>query len=276
MQSPDTIEIHHSHVMPSPEVIPQYVRLQVYMGTEPRAHTGLPPIELQLPHTWLERLNEFITEDASTLAPSVQTEHDPARTIPVSTATVYAPDGNTSDDRWGPVISDLFTEHHQEMVRFLQYRYPLSVQDAEDCVQTGFIRYLDNFDKLRLVPPDETLKWLYVVTHRVTIDLLRKNRHSVIFDFDASAQEAWEYKTQKHDIGSASVRDELEHIHQIINNLTPMEYRIYLWLVSQDIPADQISRITGKSIGTTRVNIFRARRAFLTSYSHHADMFTFV
>jgi RNA polymerase sigma-70 factor (ECF subfamily) len=100
--------------------------------------------------------------------------------------------------------------------------------------------------------------WIYKITSTRSLNLLKKNKLKRIFTFSSNENvEKIGYNNIVEDIES---RERFLMMEKILNNLPVKQRQVFIMRNYDDLSYEEISNITGKSIGTLKANYFHAFR----------------
>jgi len=165
----------------------------------------------------------------------------------MSTAIVV----RASGENLGQEFEEIFREHYQ-----LVYRTAYSVtgnrQDAEDVLQTIFVRLLQ-----REYPPDlwkSPKAYLYRAAVNVSLSILRSRKRL------RTAVDVEELDLPATDNGSSDPDDEIQRsLLNAIAQLNPQAVEMLILRYEHNYSDAEIARMLGKSRGSVAVTLYRAR-----------------
>jgi RNA polymerase sigma-70 factor (ECF subfamily) len=163
----------------------------------------------------------------------------------MSTATVVR-----ASEHLGQEFEEVFREHHQLIYR-TAYSVTGSRQDAEDVLQTIFVRLLK-----REFPPDlrnNAKAYLYRAAVNVSLSVLRtRNRQRLAGDI-----EDLDIPTE---ISDAGLDDDIQrNLLEAMAQLSPQAVEMLILRYEHNYSDAEIAKMLGKSRGTVAVTMFRAR-----------------
>lgn len=123
-------------------------------------------------------------------------------------------------------------------------------EDAEDAVQECFVRAYERLGAFR-GGEEEVRAWLYRIATRTALDCLRRRRRRLFTPLDAVSRELAER------VGSESLFDAdraLVRLQQEILRLPLAQRLVFNLRYYDELPYDEIARITGRSAGSLRTN----------------------
>ena len=163
----------------------------------------------------------------------------------MSTASVI----HIATSKWPDELEELFEKQHRLVYR-TAYSLTGSVQDAEDVLQTVFLRLL-----ARSVPPDlskDPEPYLYRAEFNLSMDVLRSRQRLKPADDSKIVEKAADNPEEV---------DEIErHLHAAIAQLSPAGAQIVILRYIHSKNEADIARIMGTTRSTVAVSLFRSRR----------------
>ena len=144
----------------------------------------------------------------------------------------------------------LFRDHSRLVYR-TAYRITRNAQDAEDVLQTIFVRLLG-----RQFPPDLQKNpgaYLYRAAVNLSLDTIENRKNNVAI----WAAEQLEVTTSPKDL----ITDEVVHqrLHQAIAKLKPAAAEIVILRYMHNLSDAAIAKLLGKSRGVIAVSLYRSR-----------------
>jgi len=163
----------------------------------------------------------------------------------MSTASVI----HVAASKWPDELEELFEKQHRLVYR-TAYSLTGSVQDAEDVLQTVFLRLL-----ARAVPPDlskDPEPYLYRAAFNLSMDVIRSRKRSKPADGSKIVDKAADNLEEV---------DEIERrLHAAIAQLSPAAAQIIILRYIHSKNEAEIARIVGTTRSTVAVSLFRSRR----------------
>ena len=143
-------------------------------------------------------------------------------------------------------------ERHYELMYRTAYGLTGSAADAEDIVQTIFVRLLN-----RELPPDldnAPERYLYRAVFNLSLNTIRDKRRQVLTD----NMEVFDTACRTGDAGGGDAT--LDHaLHEAIAMLTPAAAQIVILRYVHDYSLADIARMLGTTRSTVAVSLFRSR-----------------
>ncbi len=152
-------------------------------------------------------------------------------------------------------LEDIFQNHHKQVFA-AAYRLTGSSQDAEDVLQTVFLRLLRRQGEIDLSPSPSS--YLHRAAVNAALDLLRARSRSKSVAFD-ELPEAPEDAAQPSPDKIQEDREARGHLRQALARLTPKSAEIFALRFFEDLSNREIARAMGMSQTAVGVTIFRAR-----------------
>ena len=153
-------------------------------------------------------------------------------------------------------------QRFQRPVYSVAFRMVRSAEDAEDATQETFVRVFRALD--RYDPARSFEAWLFTITTRLCIDLMRRRK---VRPISLSRQDPESGEDQTIDIEdpglgpeeTTSHAEEERHAQNLIDSLPP-HYRIVVMLRhQQDLSYEEIAEALSLPLGTVKARIHRAR-----------------
>jgi RNA polymerase sigma-70 factor (ECF subfamily) len=165
-----------------------------------------------------------------------------------------------------------------QLIRGCQsYAYSIAVRllcdedEAEDVVQQSFIRvwkHIERFDQRK-----RFTTWFYKIVTNLCLDRLKATRRrSEVFspldlnnDVDAVADE--------QSLDQIQANEEMIRLVKALTGRLPAKQKLVFVLRDlEDLPVDEVSEITGLSVGSIKVNLHYARRAIRNLLEREYDI----
>ena len=157
--------------------------------------------------------------------------------------------GETSRDQ----LSQLFADHHRRVL-VAAYRITGSMADAEDVVQTVFLR----LGKGEGLPPKNAGSYLYRAAINGALDLLRRRKIALVEPIDAAASVPSASRADAPDIGIT--RSELAgQLRQAISELPPRAAEMFTLRYIEELGNREIAALMGTSQAVVAVTLHQTR-----------------
>jgi len=153
-------------------------------------------------------------------------------------------------------------QRFQRPVFAVAFRMVRSAEDAEDITQETFVRVFRALD--RYDPARSFEAWLFTITTRLAIDLMRRRRVRPVSLSRQDPESGEERTLDIEDPGlgpeeTTSHAEEERHAKDLIDSL-PAHYRIVVMLRhQQDLSYEEIAEVLSLPLGTVKARIHRAR-----------------
>jgi RNA polymerase sigma-70 factor (ECF subfamily) len=133
-------------------------------------------------------------------------------------------------------------------------RYTSSYEEAQEALNTGFLKILNNMDKYRSHIPFKT--WIRKVIVNVLIDEYRKDKK-----YKETIQYTADYKESPDlaQLNGAISKMDVEVIHKMIMKLPPMSQKVFNLYVIDGFDHKEISELLGISEGTSKWHLHASR-----------------
>ena len=126
--------------------------------------------------------------------------------------------------------------------------------DADDCLQDGFIHIFNRISKMDINANIKLKPWLSVVMRNYTLDLIRKNKRELTYEFmDNSNIELIDEEDFQISISQNTLLD-------LIETLPPQFKRVFKMYAIDDMMHKEIAKELGISENTSKTNFHRARK----------------
>lgn len=155
-------------------------------------------------------------------------------------------------------LEQLFQEHHERVYR-AAYRVTRNAADAEDVLQTIFVRLIQQDPPTALGPG--VGGYLYRAAVNAGLDVLRGRRRSRAVDFDNNADEI----DRRHATPKAVTEERLKRVElddrlrQMLAELSPRAAEIFSLRYFEDHSNTEIARLLGISRTSVAVTLHRTR-----------------
>jgi RNA polymerase sigma-70 factor, ECF subfamily len=144
-------------------------------------------------------------------------------------------------------LYDLFAG---KIYRFLYYR-SYHRETAEDLTSIVFMKALDKLGTYRSEAGSFS-SWLYRIAHNCLVDHYRQNRRHTDID------DVWDLADSRSNIEmDAENRDQWEKLKPYLKELSRDQREVLLLRIWDDLPYQEISRITGKSEASCKMAFSR-------------------
>jgi len=147
------------------------------------------------------------------------------------------------------VLEEIFIAHHDRVFR-AAYRITGNASDAEDVVQTVFLRLIRHDHDFKNV--DDAGNYLYRAGINAALDLVRSRRPAVPLE-DAKVDPAWA-PDRNHD--PVQLRDWLR---QAVAGLHPTAAEMFALRYFEGFDNGEVARLMNTSEGTVAVTLHRTR-----------------
>lgn len=100
--------------------------------------------------------------------------------------------------------------------------------------------------------------WIYKITSTRCLNLIKKRRLTRIFNF--SSDESFENRSYENIAENLEAKEKLLRMDKLLLNLPLKQREVFIMRNYDDLTYEEISNITGKSVGTLKANYFHAFR----------------
>jgi RNA polymerase sigma-70 factor (ECF subfamily) len=154
-------------------------------------------------------------------------------------------------------------EDHQDMVLSIARRLGAGKEQAEDIAQEVFLRVYRNLDKFS--GKSKLSTWIYRIAYNTTVELWRRRKETISFDF--LLEEGWQPESYDQSPDESTERvEQMRLLQGLIGNL-PEKYRgVIVLFYLQDKSYEQVAEIMSLPLGTVKTYLHRAKKALYTAY----------
>lgn len=132
--------------------------------------------------------------------------------------------------------------------------------DADEITQEVLIVV---YNKLRSFNFQSSLyTWIYKIVSRRSLNQIRKRQLKRFFSIDDSESEV-DLKDSRDIIEDITNREKLNYVHKILEKIPPKQREIFIFRNFEQLSYEEISKITGKSVGGLKANYFHALKKVL-------------
>lgn len=168
-------------------------------------------------------------------------------------------------------------ERYSKKLYFLCLKMLQNEKDAEDTVQTVFLKAYLNISKFEEKSSIST--WLYRIGVNVCTDVIRKRKKEQITSLYATNSEEEEFSLEIPDEKENVEKTVLEHerkeaLYRAIQTLKPNQKRFIILRDIEGLSYDEIAEILRLNVGTVKSGINRARKALLEKLKENRELFS--
>lgn len=162
-------------------------------------------------------------------------------------------------------FAELVDNYKDKIYAFL-YRMTGNREDANDLAQDVFLKVYSNlhsFDQSMRFSP-----WLYRIAQNLAIDFLRKKKHVVYLDEPTGEDNDMQWQIESPDPSPDMVvefNDFQRSLECALASLPPMYRSVLLLRFVQELPYEDIAKITDLPLTTVKTRLHRAREALRQS-----------
>ncbi len=142
-------------------------------------------------------------------------------------------------------------------------RYTRSYEEAQEALNTGFLKILRNLEKYKAGIPFKT--WIRKVMINVLIDEYRKEKKHM--DNLAHVENYAEHPNMA-ELNNAIAKMDAEQIHKYIMKLPPMSQRVFNLYVIDGFDHREIAAMLGISEGTSKWHLHSSREQLKVMLTH--------
>jgi len=153
-------------------------------------------------------------------------------------------------------FSVLLSRHQRPVYNFI-YKYLGSSESSEEAFQEVFLRVIRSIQDYK--PTAKFTTWLYTIARNYCIDHCRKakfRRHlSLSKSVEDDGVETWQDRVESSEPGVEEVvraRQLADHLKEVLERLNPEQKEVFLLRETQNLPFDEIAKVTGVSTNTVK------------------------
>jgi len=147
--------------------------------------------------------------------------------------------------------------------RYKDMAYTLAVgllrdsQEAEEATQDAFVKAFRSLQGYKRKARFST--WIYRIVYNECISRLRKRRvHMVSLEEYSAAEKDHDEMIDNEDI--TDLEEQRQRVHQALGTLPEKDRSIVMLYYFEDLPVEEIARITGLTSSNVKIRLFRARK----------------
>ncbi len=149
-------------------------------------------------------------------------------------------------------------QRYQAPVYNLAYRMLGNSADAEDAAQETFLRVFAQLKRYR--PEQKFATWLLSIAAHYCIDRLRRRKFQWLSLDTETIQETLPASTPDPE-ETAFTHEREAQVQQLVQKLSPSSRAVVILKYWNDLEVDEIAAMTGDSVSSVKVKLFRARQA---------------
>lgn len=113
------------------------------------------------------------------------------------------------------------------------------------------------FQKLKNFKFDSSLyTWIYKITKNRSLNLLAKRKVKTIFSIESD--ESKQLKSKENVVLDFEIKEKLKKVNRVLKKLPTKQREVFIMRTFEELTYQEISEITGKSIGGLKANYFHA------------------
>ncbi len=173
----------------------------------------------------------------------------------------------TGSDR----AATMFVRKYQRFVFSTAYRYLGNYEDADDAAQEAFIKALSNIRSFKGKSSMKT--WLYRITANICLNQKRKKKFFSIFLRDSSIALN---ELANNDFNPADKLESSEfedYFTKSLLRLPEKQRETFALRYYENLSYDEISKMTGTSVGGLKANYFQAVKKLADSLDKKKELF---
>lgn len=151
---------------------------------------------------------------------------------------------------------NILARKYQEKIYWHARRMLGNHDDAHEIVQQVLLVMHNKLNSFNFSSALYT--WIYKITSTRCLNLIKKRRLARIFNF--SSDESFENRSYENIIENLEAKEKLLRMEKLLRNLPLKQREVFIMRNFDDLTYEEISSITGKSVGTLKANYFHAFR----------------
>ena len=152
------------------------------------------------------------------------------------------------------IAFNLLAKRYQQKIYWHARRMTGNHLDADEIVQQVL---LVMFNKLKTFNFQSSVyTWIYKITSTRSLNLLRRNKVRSLFSIEDKAGEI--LKTENDIISDLENKEKIEKIQQFLLKIPAKQREVFILRNFDELSYDEISEITGRSVGALKANYFHA------------------
>jgi RNA polymerase sigma-70 factor (ECF subfamily) len=155
--------------------------------------------------------------------------------------------------------AELYNRHNLAIYRYA-LRLLQRVENAEDAVQTTFLKFFTSLDQLH--DPAAVKGWLYAIARHEVYSQFRRKRNDGSIDDVEIIDEATPHEQLVH-------KEEIELVQVMVTRLKTEHREVLHLLEYEHLSYEEIARVTGLSVSAVESRIFRARKELAKRITTH-------
>ena len=145
-------------------------------------------------------------------------------------------------------------KRYQEKIYWHARRMTGNHLDADDIVQQVF---LVMYKKLKTFNFDSSIyTWIYKITSTRSLNLIKRNKIRSFISIDNITETR--VTTKEDIISDLETKERLEKVERLLQRISPKQREVFIFRKFDDLSYEEISKITGKSVGALKANYFHA------------------
>jgi len=126
--------------------------------------------------------------------------------------------------------------------------------EADDAVQEVLITMFEKLKDFKF--NSEFSTWIYRITHNKCLNRIRKNKIKNFFSFDDEVEVSTNEETMI--VENIDYKTEMKNVLNFLKELPIKQREAFIMRTFDELSYEEISKITGKSVGTLKANYFHA------------------
>lgn len=156
-------------------------------------------------------------------------------------------------------FEELYKKYQQTMY-YTAYRILQNVDDAEDVVQTAFLRIINHLDDIDENDEPKTKSYVSIITQNLAFDVYRKKKRDWEASFSYDEFEPCIRDPKGQDFEDIDDGAEARRLAEAIKKLPPKYADVVRLTYMHKLSSDKVGELLGLSSDTVRQRLVRARK----------------
>ena len=126
--------------------------------------------------------------------------------------------------------------------------------DADDVTQTVWLVVYKKLNKFNF--ESSLYTWIYQITKTRSLNVLRKRKLKILFSL--GSEHLREVESDENTISNIESSEKLNKVKDLLKILPPKQREVFILKTFEELTYEEISNITGKSVGGLKANYFHA------------------
>ena len=155
-------------------------------------------------------------------------------------------------------FNDIVREY-QKTIYWHALRMTGNHMDADEVTQQVLIVIFEKISSFNFKSSFAT--WIYTIVHTRSLNQIRKNKLKKFFSFDNIDEN--KFVSSNNIFESFEDKEKIEKLNKILESLPLKQKEVFIMRIFDQLTYEEISKITGKSIGGLKANYFHALKKIM-------------